>query len=75
MDTPLGRKYLNKREDDEYEGIDQLNDLMKYGSSDTPQDLGGYNDYKDFYTNKVDNQGIVDNVDKISTKQYKDQLE
>ena len=24
-----------------HEGMDQLNDLMKYGSSDSPQDLGG----------------------------------
>lgn len=73
-DAPFGRKYLNKREDDENEGEDQLNDLMKYGSSDTPQDLGGYNDYEEFYTNEIDNQGIVDDMDKISNEQYKKQL-
>lgn len=36
-DAPLGRKYLNKQEDDEFEGMDQLNDLVKFGSSDTPR--------------------------------------
>src|SRR5690606_3215287 len=46
IDMPLGRKYLNRQEDDEHEGIDILNDVMKYGSSDTPQDMGGYHDYK-----------------------------
>jgi len=73
-DAPFGRKYLNKQEDDENEGIDYLNDLMKYGSSDTPQDLGGYHDYEEFYTNEIDNQGIVDEMDKISNEEYKKQL-
>lgn len=74
FDAPFGRKYLNKREDDEFEGLDQLNDLMKYGSADTPQDMGGYQDYEEFYTNEIDNQGIVEEIDKISNQQYKDQL-
>jgi len=74
FDAPFGRKYLNKQEDDEFEGMDQLNDLMKYGSSDTPQDMGGYQDYEEFYTNEIDNQGIVEDVDKISNEQYKKQL-
>ncbi len=74
MGAPFGRKYLNKQEDDEHEGMDQLNDLMKHGSSDGPQDLGGYHDYQEFYTNKVDNQGIVDDMDKVSNQQYKKQV-
>lgn len=74
LDAPLGRKYLNKREDDEYEGLDYLNDLVKYGSSDSPQDMGGYHDYEEYFTNEVDNQGIVDDMDKISNEQYKRQL-
>lgn len=74
LDAPFGRKYLNKQEDDEYEGMDQLNDLMKYGSSDSPQDLGGYHDYEEFYTNEIDQQGIVDDMDRISNEEYKKQL-
>ncbi len=74
IDAPFGRKYLNKQEDDEYEGEDQLNDLMKYGSSDSPQDLGGYHDYEEFYTNEIDSQGIVDDMDRISNEEYKKQL-
>lgn len=75
IDAPLGRKYLNKQEDDEHEGLDYLNDLMKYGSSDTPQDMGGYKDYKEFYTNEIDNQGIVDEMDKVTNEEYKKQFE
>lgn len=74
MDSPFGRKYLNKREDDEYEGLDQLWDLEKHGSSDSPQDMGGYEDYEEFYTNEIDRQGIVDPMDRISNEQYKRQL-
>lgn len=74
LDAPFGRKYLNKQEDDEHEGMDQLRDLMKYGSSDSPQDLGGYYDYEEYYTNEVDQQGIVDNMDRLSNEDYKRQL-
>ncbi len=73
-DAPFGRKYLNKREDDENEGLDYLNDLVKYGTSDSPQDMGGYNDYEEFYTNKTDKQGIVDDMDQVSNEEYKKQL-
>jgi len=72
--SPFEKKYLNKQEDDEYEGLDYLNDLMKYGSSSSPQDMGGYKDYKEFYTNKVDNQGNVDKMDNISNSDYERQL-
>ncbi|MBZ4646560.1 MAG: hypothetical protein PWR27_1326 [Petroclostridium sp.] len=74
IDAPFGRKYLNKQEDDEYEGMDQLYDVMKYGSADTPQDMGGYHDYEEYYTNETDKQGMVDDMDQISNKEYKDQL-
>lgn len=74
LDAPMGRKYLNKREDDEHEGMDQFHDLEKYGSSDSPQDMGGYEDYKEFYTNEVDLQGVVDPIELISNEQYKRQL-
>lgn len=73
-DAPFGRKYLNKQEDDENEGMDYLNDLVKYGSSDGPQDMGGYHDYKDFYTNDTDKQGIVDDMDQVTNDEYKRQL-
>lgn len=74
LDAPFGRKYLNKQEDDEHEGMDQLKDLMKYGSSDSPQDLSGYYDYEEYYTNEVDKQGIVDDMDQLSNEDYKRQL-
>ncbi len=74
IDAPFGRKYLNKREDDEYEGLDYLNDLVKYGTSDSPQDMGGYHDYEEYYGNEIDKQGIVDDMDQVSNDEYKKQL-
>lgn len=74
LGSPFGRKYLNQQEDDEYEGTDFMNDLEKYGSSDTPQDMGGYHDYREFYTNEVDMQGVVDRMDNVSNEDYKRQL-
>jgi YteA family regulatory protein len=74
IDAPFGRKYLDKREDDEYEGIDYINDVMKYGSADSPQDMGGYQDFDEYYTNEIDNQGLVDRMDNISNEEYKKQL-
>ncbi|MGE5474914.1 MAG: TraR/DksA C4-type zinc finger protein [Ignavibacteriales bacterium] len=74
MGSPFGKKYLNKQEDDEYEGLDYLNDLMKYGSASTPQDMGGYKDYKEFYTNEVDRQGNVEKTDNLSNQDYIRQL-
>jgi len=74
LDAPMGRKYLNKREDDEHEGLDQFYDLMNYGSSDSPQDLGGYHDYEEYYTNEIDKQGIVDDMDQVTNDEYKRQL-
>jgi len=72
--SPFGKKYLNKQEDDEHEGLDILNDLMKYGSSSSPQDMGGFKDYEEYYTNKVDNQGNVDHMDNLSNSDYKKQI-
>lgn len=74
LGVPFGQKYQNERQDDGYESIDYLNDVLKYGSADTPQDMGGYNDYDDYYTNEADFQGIVDPIDNISNEMYKRQL-
>jgi hypothetical protein len=30
--------------------------------------------YKEFYTNEIDNQGIVDDMDKFSNEEYIEQL-
>lgn len=68
------KRYLDAWDDAEFEGHDQLNDVLKYGSSDTPQDFSQNRDMEEYYTNEVDNQGIVDDMDKVSNEEYKRQL-
>ena len=68
------KELLNEWDDTEFEGLDQWNDLQKYGSSDTPQDISANKDMEEFYTNEIDNQGIVDPMDRISNEQYRRQL-
>ncbi len=73
--APFDKGYPDEADDREYEGLDQWNDLLKYGSASSPQDMGnGYKDYKEFYTNEIDRQGIVDEMDDVTNEEYKDQL-
>jgi len=74
LGIPFSKKTSMYHRDYPLDGMEQLNDLMKYGSADTPQDMGGYEDYEEYYTNEVDWQGIVDPMDAISNEQYKRQL-
>lgn len=53
-----------------YDGEDALQDALKYGSSDTPQDIPGTHDYKDLYPNSDERPGIVEKVDDIPVSLY-----
>lgn len=71
----LQSQFFFMKNDLEYEGLDQWYDLEKYGSSDTPQDMGPTRQFvEDFYTNDTDRQGIVDEMDQVSNEEYKKQL-
>ncbi len=65
---------FNEWSDLDFEGMDQMNDLMKYGSSSSPQETGNRIQPEEFYTNEKDEQGVVDHMDKISNQEYKKQL-
>jgi YteA family regulatory protein len=71
----LTSNYNYMGNDNEFEGLDQWYDLAKYGSSDSPQDMGPTRQYyEDYYTNDTDKQGIVDDMDQVSNEEYKKQL-
>lgn len=48
-----------------YDGEDALQDALRYGSSDSPQDIPGTYDYKALFPNSNEHQGIVDFADTI----------
>lgn len=52
-----------------FDGEDALQAVMRYGSSDTPQDISGSRDYKKLFFNSPEHQGIVDPIDAIPVKE------
>ena len=48
-----------------FDGEDALQDVLKYGSSDTPQDLPGTHDYKELFPDSNEHEGIVEKSDAI----------
>lgn len=48
-----------------FDGEDSLQAVLKYGSSDTPQDIPGSYDYKSLFPNSNEHEGIVDLADSI----------
>lgn len=48
-----------------FDGEDALQAVMRYGSSDSPQDVSGSHDYKDLFFNSDEQEGIVDPADAI----------
>ena len=54
-----------------FDGEDTLQAVMRYGSSDSPQDIPGARDYKKLFTNSNEHQGIVDSADAIPVEESK----
>lgn len=67
LEPPFHRSFLDTASIDfvGYDGEDALQDVMRYGSSDTPQDIPGSYDYKALFPNSNEHQGIVDLADAI----------
>ncbi len=65
LTPPFGRTFLDSDAVDSigFDGEDALQAVMAYGSSDTPQDIPGADDYKDLFLNSHEHQGIVDRAD------------
>ncbi|WP_430788742.1 TraR/DksA C4-type zinc finger protein [Virgibacillus flavescens] len=56
-----------------YDREDALQEVGRYGSSDTPSDLGGnhdYDNYDEMYINSDENIGIVDDTEGIGTAEF-----
>lgn len=67
LEPPFHRSFLDssKSEFVGYDGEDALQDVGRYGSSDTPQDIPGSNNYKSLFPNSNEHEGIVDLADAI----------
>ncbi len=69
---PFHRSFLDadKFESVGYDGEDALQDVTRYGSSDTPQDIPGSYNYKALFLNSNEHQGIVEPADAIPSEPH-----
>jgi YteA family regulatory protein len=71
LTPPFRQNFLDhdKNEFIGFDGEDALQAVMRYGSSDSPQDITGARDYKKLFANSNEHQGIVDPADAIPVKE------
>ncbi len=71
LTPPFRQSFLDhdKNEFIGFDGEDALQAVMRYGSSDTPQDIPGSRNYKKLFNNSDEQQGIVDLADAIPIKE------
>lgn len=67
LEPPFQRTFMDQSGSDfvGFDGEDALQAVLKYGSSDSPQDIPGSHDYKALFPNSDEHQGIVDKADAI----------
>ncbi|MDR3564875.1 MAG: TraR/DksA C4-type zinc finger protein [Negativicutes bacterium] len=66
---PFHRTFLDTAKFDNvgFDGEDALQAVLRWGSSDSPQDIPGSYDYKALWPNSNEHEGIVDRADAIPT--------
>lgn len=67
LEPPFHRTFLDSTESESvgFDGEDSLQAVLRWGSSDSPQDIPGSYDYKALWPNSNEHQGIVDRADAI----------
>ena len=62
---PFGRTFLDETDVVATDGEDIWQDVARYGTSESPSDLGGVADYEDAYLGSEEERGIVEEIDSI----------
>lgn len=65
LSPPFNRTFLDNADYTGFDGEDAVQAVLRYGSSDSPQDIPGTTDYKALYPNHDEHQGIVERTDAI----------
>ncbi|SHI41093.1 TraR/DksA C4-type zinc finger protein [Propionispora hippei] len=66
LEPPFQRTFLDRTEFNSFDGEDALQAVMRFGSSDTPQDIPGTDDYQTLFPNSNnEHQGLVEKTDAI----------
>jgi YteA family regulatory protein len=62
---PFNRTFLDGKTVVEFDGEDTWQKVARYGSSDTPSDVGGADSYDDTFYDSDEDQGMVEEVEGI----------
>jgi YteA family regulatory protein len=65
LGPPFGRTFLDDTDAVTTDGEDIWQDVARYGTSESPSDLGGVADYEDAYLGADEERGIVEEMDSI----------
>lgn len=66
LTPPFGRTFTDGQDQVGFDGEDTLQAALHYGSSDTPQDLAGKEDFSAFFPDHSEQSGRVERTDGIS---------
>jgi len=76
LTPPFGRTFKDDVDYNGYDGEDAWQDVQKYGSSDSPQDLSVNRkiDYRNLFYDSIEDPGFVEEVEKIINDEYRNQI-
>lgn len=70
---PFGRSFLDITGKNEFDGEDTWQDVARYGTSNSPQDIPGAVDYDETYIDADERRGVVDRADRIIDEEDPDE--
>lgn len=70
----FGHLYPGNNQEEAFDELDIFKEFASYGTADSMQDLPGVKDYKQLNDLYIDQFGIIEPTDMISTSQQEDQL-
>lgn len=70
VQLPFGGNYLTG--ENGFDGEDAWQAVARYGTSDSPSDIGSVTDYDDVYLNPYEDQGLVEEYEGIPVKKGQD---
>lgn len=73
---PFGRTFTDRTNNIVYDGEDTWQDVQRYGSSSGPQDISVNRpiDYENAYYDSDEEVGLVEKIESIDSKDYKDKM-
>ena len=65
LHPPFGRSFRDRASTVGYDGEDAWQDVARYGTSESPSDVGGAVSYDELYVDADERRGVVEEVEKL----------